>query len=200
MTISPGLAAELGLLTQALDLPGIDTAETLTRLAADAQTAVESYLGLSVVITANRAKFDFTVLNAGTRPEHIRTSVLVPLSPGPADGSAAAASVALILYAATPGAFIDLAADLSWITGRALPDFQLDQHRTLPDSATNPSPLAAMSSIDQALGVLIGRGSTPEQAERDLYERAAAAGIELVAAATLVLAALVPPDAEPEWS
>lgn len=200
MTISPGLAAELGLLTQALDLPDIDTAETLTRLAVDAQTAVKSYLGLSVMITANRSQFDLTVLNTGTRPEQIRASVLVPFSPGSVDGSAAAPSVALILYAAAPGAFIDLAADLSWITGRTLADFRLDEHRTLPVSVTDPSPVAGMSSINQALGILIGRGSTPEQAERDLHERAAAAGIELVAAATLVLAALVPPDAEAERS
>lgn len=197
MTISLGLAAELDLLTRALDLPGTDVAETLIRLAADAKTAVDSYLGLSVMITANRSQFDLTVLDEGTQPEHVRTSLLVPLS-GIPDVTTASASVALILYAATPGAFIDLAADLSWITGRTLADFRLDEQRTLISSYTNSSHLGATSDINQVLGVLIGRGSTPEQAERDLHERAAAAGIDLLGAATLILAALTPPDAEPE--
>jgi hypothetical protein len=51
-----------------------------------------------------------------------------------------------------------------------------------------------MSSINQALGVLIGRGATPERAERDLHMRAATAGIELAAAATILLTARTPPN------
>jgi hypothetical protein len=200
VTISPGLAAELALLTQALDLPGTEVADTLTRLAADAQSAIGSYLGLSVVITANGSEFDFTILRDATHSDHVRTSLLIPLTTAAATANSTPASVALILYAATPGAFIDLAADLSWITGRVPANFRIDEHCALPASYTDPTAMTAMSSINQALGVLIGRGSTPERAERDLYERAAAAGIELVAAATLVLAALVPPEAEPEWS
>ncbi len=198
MTITPGLAAELNLLTQALDLPGTDVAETLTRLAADAHTAVDSYLGLSVLITAKRSPFDLTILNAGAHAADIRTSLLVPLSPATLDEAPATASVALVLYAATPGAFVDLAADLAWITGRAIADFRIDEHRRLPASYTNPTPLAAMSDINQALGVLIGRGLTPEQAERDLHARAVAAGVDLVGAATLILAGIPPPAPEPE--
>ena len=197
MAIPAGLAAELDLLTQALDLPDTDVAETLTRLAADALTAVDSYLGLSVMIIANRSQFDLTVLEEGTKPEHIRTSLLVPLSTADAaQASSPPTSVALILYAAAPGAFIDLAADLAWITGRPLADFPFDEHRTLPANYTDPTPLAAMSHINQALGVLIGYGSVPEQAERDLYARAAAAGIDVVGAATLILAALKAPEPE----
>lgn len=193
MTIPAGLTAELDLLTQALDLPGPDLAETLIRLTADAQTAVDSYLGLSIAINANRTEFDLTILKEGTQPEHVRTSLLVPLSTAAADPSTAPASVAMILYAAAPGAFIDLAADLSWTTGRTLGDFRLDEHHTFPVNATNPTAVGTMSSINQALGVLIGRGSTPEQAERDLHGRAARAGIELLAVATLILAALTSP-------
>lgn len=190
MTITPGLAAELHLLSQALDLPGTDLTETLTRLAADSQAAVDSYLGLSVMITSKRSVFDFTVLNEGTQAEHIRTSLLVSLSPAVLGGTSATTAVALILYAAAPGAFIDLAADLSWITGRTIADFHLDEHRTLPPSYIDPTPLAVMSDIDQAIGVLIGRGLTPEAAERDLYARAVTAGIDLLGAASLILASL----------
>jgi hypothetical protein len=189
VTIPPGLAAELALLTEALDLPDVGVAETLTRLATDARTAVESYLGLSVAITAHEKTFDLIFLNADARPEQITTSLLVPLAV-PADGGAA--SIALILYAETPGAFVDLAADLVWITGRPAGDFTLDEHRSLPTNST--ARFSDLSSINQALGVLIEQGSTPEQAERELTARAATARIELAAAAALILAALTPPS------
>jgi hypothetical protein len=197
VTIPPGLAAELALLTDALDLPDVGVAETLTRLATDARSAVESYLGLSVAIAAHETTFDLIFLNADARPEQITTSLLVPLA-GAADGgdprvgkTSVEASIALILYAASPGAFVDLAADLAWITGRPAGDFALDQHRSLPPNST--ARFTDLSSINQALGVLIERGSTPEQAERQLAARAATAGIELAAAAVLILAALTPP-------
>ncbi len=193
MTIPAGLAAELHLLTQALDLPGVDVAATLIRLAVDAQTAVASYLGLSVAITANRSEFDFTVLCDGAQPEDVQASLLIPLSTVAADASKSSASVALILYAGRPGAFVDLAADLAFITERTLADFRLDEHLVLPATYSEPTALTAMSTINQALGVLIGRGSTPEQAERDLSKRATTAGIGLAAAASLVLASVTPP-------
>ncbi len=196
MKISAALAVELRLLTQALDLPGTDVAETLIRLAADAQTAVGSYLGLSLAANANGSQFEVTVLDEGAQPEHVRTSLLVPLSAA-VDGIGVTASVTLVLYAAIPGAFIDLAADLAWVTGRTLAEFRLDEQLTLPSNFTNPAPLSVTSEINQALGVLIGRGSTPEQAERDLHARAARADIDLFAAANLILAAPSLPSPDP---
>jgi hypothetical protein len=56
VTITPGFAAELGPLRQALDLTGMGVADTPTRLASDAQTAVDSYLGLPVAINASRSR------------------------------------------------------------------------------------------------------------------------------------------------
>jgi hypothetical protein len=195
MTIPAGLAAELDLLTQALDLPDADVAKTLTRLAADSQTAVDTYLGLTVIIIANRSRFDLTVLNEGAQAGDIRTSLLIPLS-ADVGGQNPPTSVGVVLYAAKPGAFIDLAADLSWITGRPLDDFRFDEHRALPLSDT-PIHLSATSNINQALGVLIGQGCTTEQAERDLHARAVAAGLDVLGAATLILASLAPPAPEP---
>ena len=144
MKISAALAAELELLTQALDVPGIDVAESMTRLAAAAQTAVDSYLGLCVAITDRSEQLDLTVLDEGTDSASVRTSLFVPLFPATIDGIITTASVALILYAAIPGAFIDLAADLAWITGRELAEFRLDEHLFPPYSAADP-PLAGRS-------------------------------------------------------
>ncbi len=198
MTITPGLAAELAFLTQTLDLPGTDIADTLTRLVADVQTAVDSYLGLSIAITTSGPPFDVTVLDENTRPEDIKTSLLIPLSSAAAGGEASASppsSIALILFAGVPGAFIDLAADLSWLTGRPL-GFRVDEHCDLPVSDPCRAPLSTRWTVDQALGVLIGRGSTFEHAERELHERAAKGSVELREAAALVLADLTPLDPE----
>lgn len=191
MTTTPDIAAQLHLLTQALDLPGTDLADTLARLVADVRSAVSSYLGLTIAITGSPPAFHLTVLGEGTVPDQIHTSLLVPLtSAGVAAKASPSTSVVLILYAGTPGAFVDLAADLSWITGRHPSDFRLDEHRALPADYANNTDVRSISTINQAIGVLIGAGSTPEQAERELHARAAAACIELVGAAALVLADL----------
>lgn len=199
MTIAPGLAAGLALLTRTLDLPGTDIADTLTRLVADVRAAVDSYVGLSIAITTSGSPVDLTVLEANSRPQDITTSLLIPLSSTAAGGEASASpssSIALILFAGVPGAFIDLAADLSWLSGRPLDDFRVDEHCDLPVSDPGRVPLSIMWKVDQAIGVLIGRGSTFEHAERELHERAAKAGIELLEAADLVLADLAPLDLE----
>lgn len=179
MTITPGLAAELTLLTQTLEQPGTDIADTLTRLVAEVRTAVDSYLGLSIAITTAGSPLDLTALEENTRPDDIATSLVIPLPSAAAAGGASASpptTIALILFAGVPGAFTDLAADLSWITGQPLPEFLLDKHRDPPVGHPGPTPLSTMWTVDQALGVLIG--------------------IDLQQAAALVLADLSPLAAE----
>jgi hypothetical protein len=187
--IATALAAELDVLTQSLDGAGTDLAESMTRLAADARTAVGSYLGLSMQITVMEKTVHLTMLDEDVDFVAVRTSLFLPLSAASVDGTTTQEDVALILYAATPGAFIDLAADLAWITGQEPADFRLDEHRN-PDGVADSTTLAALSHINQALGALIGQGSTPEQAERDLHARAAHTSSDLAAAAMSILAAL----------
>jgi hypothetical protein len=100
------------------------------------------------------------------------------------------------LYAGSPGAFVDLAADLAWLTARPLSDFVLDQHLTIPTPSNTGTQLHAASIINQAMGVLMGRGHTPEQAHRQLDSQAADAGTDRHAAAQLILAALTATDIE----
>jgi hypothetical protein len=188
------LVAELGLLTQALDTPGIDVADSMARLADNARLAVDSYLGLCVAIAASKERLILTVLDDPVHVVHVRTSLFVPLSPEIIDPTATTTSVALIIYAATPGAFVDLAADLAWTSGRDPAEFRLDEHRPLTDDGAGIRSLSTMSEINQALGVLIGRGAAPEEAERELYAQAAANGIDLLAAAALILASLPRPE------
>jgi len=190
MKISAALAADLGILTAALDDSGADVLQSLHLLGVDAQAAVPSYLGLSVIVDGSDPPFTFTTLEGGAS-DNIRTSLLLML-PGVGEGRASPV-VALILYAETPGTFVDLTADLAWLTGRPLSDFALDQHLSVPAGSDTGTYLRTASVINQAIGVLIGRGYTPRQADREL-DIQAHGGIDRHTAAQHILDTLTAED------
>lgn len=187
MKITAALAADLGILTAALDEPGADVAHSLGQLAADATAAIPTFLGLSVVVDGSDPPFRFTIFVEGVGTGEVRTSLRLVL-PGVGDIGLLPA-VVLVLYAGSPGTFVDLAADLAWLTARPLSDFVLDQHLPAPTEgpATN---LFEVSVINQAIGALIGQGYTPEQAEQHLTAEGADAGISRYAVGLRILAAL----------
>jgi len=195
MKIGAALAADLGILTEALDEPG-DVLHSLHRLGVDAQAAVPTYLGLSMTVDGSDPPFTFTTVEDGAADD-VRTSVRLTL-PGDGDGRASP-SVALTLYAETPGTFVDLTADLAWLTGRPPSDFALDQHLSVPAGSDAGTYLRAASVINQAIGVLIGRGYTPGQAHSKLDTQADGAGTERHTAAQFILDTLTAEDpADPE--
>lgn len=176
MDIIAALAADLAALTEILDDRDLDPTDTLCRLVDETKLAVGSYLGLTVTITVSGRQFSFTVLESGTEPGDIVTSLRLPMPPAVPDDDPAPSAV-VILYAGKPGAFVDLAADLAWLTGRALNEIVLDQHRTPPRADAAPGGLAAESLIDQATGVLVARGYTLEGAHREIDARAERLGV-----------------------
>jgi hypothetical protein len=192
VTITAALAAELEILTAALDQPGADVARSVRQLALNATAGVTTYLGLSVLVGRSDPPFAFTAMADGVAADDIGTSLRVEL-PGVGDGEGRL-TVAVNLYAGSPGAFVDLAADLAWLTARPLSDFVLDQHLTIPSPSNTGTQLHAASVINQAIGVLIGRGHTPQQAHWQLDTQAADAGTDRHAAAQLVLAKLTAAD------
>jgi hypothetical protein len=97
------------------------------------------------------------------------------------------------LYAGSPGTFVDLAADLAWLTARPLSDFVLDQHVPGPAGIGTGTKLFEASVINQAIGALIAQGYTPQQADGQLDAQAADAGINRHAARLRILARLTPP-------
>ena len=196
MKIGPALAADLGILTAALDEPGANVLHSLHQLGVDARAAVPTYLGLSVTVEGSDPPFTFTTVEDGAADD-VRTSLRLTL-PGVSDGRASP-SVALTLYAGTPGTFVDLTADLAWLTGRAPSDFALDQHLSVPAGSDAGTYLRAASVINQAIGVLIGRGYTPGQAHRELDTQADSAGTDRHTTAQFILDTLTaedPADAE----
>jgi hypothetical protein len=188
--ITAALAADLAILSQALDESAGDIADALHQLAADVSLAVRSHVGLTVIARNAASRLTLTAMAPFARPVDVASSVMIPLS----DASAAEAGLrfVVILYADRPGAFIDVVADLCWLTGRPVSSFAIDQHLRLPAEPDSHSGLAGSPLINQAIGVLIGRGYTPEQAAAEIDTRAAAAGHTRAEAATMILAGLHP--------
>ena len=85
-----------------------------------------------MVVSHSDPPFTVTTLADGAVAGDICTSPHVPLS-GIGAGHEPA-TVAVILYAGMPGTFVDLAADLAWLTGRPPTDFMLDIAEPLPHS------------------------------------------------------------------
>jgi hypothetical protein len=185
--VTAALAADLGILTAALDEPGTDVAHSLCRLAADATAAVPTFLGLSVTVARSDPPFTFTAFVEGAGMGDVRTSLRLALS---GVGDVGLPAVVLVLYAASPGTFVDLTADLAWLTALPLSDFVLDQY--LPASAEQcaATSLFEASVIDQAIGALISQGYTLEQAERHLTAEGADAGLSRHAVGLRILAGL----------
>jgi hypothetical protein len=186
------LAVELAALSAALDEPGSDIGQGLRHLAAAAVAAVPSFLGLSVVVTQHDPAFIVPLLDDGLTAGDIGASILLSW-PNPDDGDDVPA-VAFILYARSPGAFVDLAADAAWLTAGPSTEFVLDAHLGVPAEPDTATPIADASTVNQAIGVLIGRGRTPEQAHLELDAQAAHSGTDRVAAAHLILDRLIPGD------
>ncbi len=196
--ITPALAATLALLTAALDDPGVDVAASMAAFAAEAQAAIGSYLGFTVRIRAGAEAVTFTTLADSEQTPAIRASLRMLLPDVASTGADdVGVGATLILYAGRSGAFVDLAADLAWLTGRELTDFVLDQQLQLPAQPDCTLTLLTASLIDQAIGVLIGRGYTPDQAHRELDADAARAATGRAGAAARILAALTPINPEP---
>jgi hypothetical protein len=186
------LAAELEILTAALDDPGTDVAHSLRWLALSAAAAVTSYLGLSVLVARSDPPLAFTVLADGVTAGDAKTSLHVAV-PGLGE-RAGRLAVTVTLYAGAPGAFVDLAADLAWLTKSPVSDFTLDQHLAIPTGAVSGYPLRAASLVNQAIGVLIGRGYTPEQALGHLDAEADRARADRHVVAQRILARLSTTD------
>jgi len=196
MKISAALATDLGILTAALDEPAADVLHSLHRLGVDAQAAVPTFLGLSVTAAGSDPPFTFVIFEEDAA-DGVGASLSLTL-PGVGEGWASP-SVALVLYARTPGTFVDLAADLAWLTGRPPSDFALDQHLSAPAGSDAGTSLRAASVINQAIGVLICRGYTPRQAHSTLDSHAHGAGTDRYTTAQSILdtlSAADPADAE----
>lgn len=190
MQLAPSLARQLRLLgSDAGD--GLDLAGGLVRLSGDLQRAVPSLSAVLLVVTRLDVRVPIAVVAPRAAASPPRASLAVPL-PGAA-GAAAQDHGLLVLQAEEPGAFLLLVDQLGTGAGRAGPQPELDQHLDVvigPTGDALAAALADLSSAEQALGVLIGRGMVAPDAADELRRQARAAGISVSQAGRLLLQGL----------
>ncbi len=182
MGLTPTLATGLTLLSEALGDPDVDLRASLEALAGTVCSAVPSCIGMTVRVIGVAPGLRFTFWGVeGAEPDPVPaagSSVVVPMTSGPAPRAE------IVLYAATPGAFVDLAADLSVLTSTPLPEVVVDRHldgACRLAQSTDVGRLVDASVVEQAVGALLGRGWTHEEARQALGDRAGGHGPVAVA-------------------
>ncbi len=203
MRITAQMAAQLAALTDTFDDSDIDVVRSLSRLADQVRLAVPSYLGLSVSVASTDSYLDFDAMDDIGNPKSIGSSLRIPASEvldRASTGSGVSGSVVLVLYAAAPGAFVDLSADLAWLTSQPAAEFIIDHHLGGPPGSMNT--VDSTSMVNQAIGVLIGRGHAPQEAEQTIANQAASAGVNRRDVAAAILDSLSDsrglPDSDPD--
>jgi hypothetical protein len=159
------------------------TPDALDVLAADLRRSVPSYLGLQLVLNDHGHEVTVTAFDPTTTPDLIATSLQLPLSVLNVEGADPSSSITF--YAATPGAFVDLEADLAFaLPGDVRAGITVDDLRRPSTLHPGVTGAAELSTINRAVGVLIGDGHHPDEARGELELRAAAAGLTVLAFAT----------------
>jgi hypothetical protein len=175
-----------------------DLSDTLMALATALRSTATSYRGFQLTLVENQWPVTLTAFDDG-HDAPIGTSLRLPLGlvSRRVDGESR-----VVFFAGTPGAFTDLAADLSHalggisVNGRSSTaknaddhGIRVDGHRKvieldididlLPASRTSGlTGLAELTVLNRALGMLIQQGHDLEQAHQVLRREAAAAGVE----------------------
>ena len=187
MDATTGLLNQLRALAQNARQDGSALAASLTALEGSLGEAVPSYLGLQLTLTQNGYP---VVLTAGSAASAAATSMRLPLvviSDGGQEGSQ------IVFFATRPGAFVDLDADLRHALGSTDPAVVLDADVPPMRHAVGLSGGAELGQINRAVGVLIERGTDPDEAHDALRRDASAAGLQPHAYALEVLRDVGPP-------
>ncbi len=192
MDRSDAIAQDLAALSRSLDEPGADLAQMVRQLGDSCTRAVASYTGFSITLMIDGMRVTFAALDDSVGSSGIGTSVMFPVAATAGHGTGSE----VILYAATPGAFVDLAADLNYAFALGPDVVQLDRHLTPPDLDAETG-LASMSRYHQALGILLDRGLDEDQARAELQRLANRDAVSLDSTAQTLLDSLpVVPSSE----
>src|SRR6478609_126886 len=182
MEISAALLAELTALSAESTDPAFELPSFVQALQDALLAAVPSGLGLSITIRVGLPAVTVTTLE-GTAT--VGTSLRVPLPSLLSESGSA-----VVFYAKTPGALVDLAADLQWALHLPAEAMLLDRHLTPPTGADPITGLPEMSVIHRALGALLAQGRTPDAAAEDLRTSAERFGTSVLTVAGELLRAL----------
>ncbi len=174
MNVPSPFTDDFRLLNDVLESHPSEIAATLALLMTETALAVPSYLGLAVVVVRpHELPLEISTFDNDLEVDQIGTSLRFRIRKDSAVDEDGHAVIELIIYAATPGALVDLAADLTWLTGRPPGEIRLDEDLVVAKRGVSTRSLASWSTVNQALGVLIGSGMTTEEADAELSARAA---------------------------
>ena len=170
MDLPTGLASYLRQLAAGLDPHDSSPLDgALTELEHGLRAAVSSYRGMRLTLVPNGWPItlaSFTADAGGT----IATSLRIPMSlilRDDTDGR-------VTFYAGTPGAFVDLGADLGYSLHTT--DIVLDADLDHGHGVSGLFGLDGLRAINRAVGMLIEQGEDPLEAHAVLRRRARAAG------------------------
>jgi hypothetical protein len=198
------LLAHLQDLTASIGQDDQDLHDTLEALTAALHSTASSYCGFQLTIVENQWPVTLTAFTDGHNVR-VGTSLGLPLGlVSRVDGESR-----VVFFAGTPGAFTDLAADLSYALGgipvdQASPAVDgVDHRRTrvhgrrrvieldadLPPlyRKSGLTGLVELTELNRATGMLVSQGYDVEQAQDQLRRNAAAAGVEPHAYAARIL-------------
>jgi hypothetical protein len=182
MDIPAALLTELTALSAEPSDPAVELPGLMQALQDALFAAVPSGLGLSITIPVGLPAVTVTTLE-GTATVESSLQVSLP-SPLAESGSA------VVFYAGTPGALVDLAADLQWALHLPAEAMLLDQDLTPPTGADPIAGLPEMSVIHRAVGALLAQGRTPAAAAQDLRTSADRSGTSVLTVADNLIRAL----------
>jgi hypothetical protein len=189
------LLAHLHDLTLSIGEDDQDLDDPLVALTTALQSTTASYSGLQLTIFEDQGPVTLSAFTDG-QEEPVGTSLRLPLAlVSSVDGDSR-----VVFFAGTPGAFTDLAADLSHALG-GIPVEQtspaadgmdlggtyMDGHRKAIELDVDLPPLSRVSGLNgvaeltllnRAIGMLMAQGHDIEQARQVLRRDAAAAGVE----------------------
>ena len=182
-----------------------DLSDTLMALATALRSTATSYRGFQLTLVENQWPVTLTAFDDG-HDAPVGTSLGLPLGlvSRMVDGESR-----VVFFAGTPGAFTDLAADLSHalggipVNGRSSTANNADHHATHVDGhrrvieldadlppvsrRSGLTGLAELTVLNRAIGILVDQGHDIEQAHHVLRRGAAVAGVELLIYAARLL-------------
>jgi hypothetical protein len=192
----PAALAHVRDLTTSIGHDDRDLSDTLVALTTALRSTATSYCGFQLIIAENEWPVTLTAFTDG-HDIPVGTSLRLPLGlvSTTIDGESR-----VVFYAGIPGAFTDLAADLSHALGGVPVDGQsstannadprgprVDGHRRVIELDTDLPPisrvsgltgLAELTVLNRAIGMLIQQGHDIEEAHQVLRREAAAGGVE----------------------
>jgi hypothetical protein len=157
----------------------VDLEASLGALTSAVKRAVPSYRGLGLILVIDEQPVTVTSAERGNASD-IATSLSLSLAWVPLLGP----DSQITFYAAIPGTFVDLAADFAHALGSEGLRLDVDIPSALVSDLTG---VRRLSMINEAVGVLIGHGHTPDGAQRELRHMADTARISIHQAAEGVI-------------